>query len=503
MVLTLALTACTDGTLHTHGGGEAGHDHGEDVSVHTHYTEFTELFLEFEPLVAGRTSVFAAHVTKLDDFRPLTEGVLDVVLEQDGRAVARFRVQGPARPGLFTPGVAPRDAGQFELAVEIVSSQLETRHELGPITVFASSHDAHVQSAAPDGDVEYLKEQQWAAPFASAPVRTHPMRPSVPGHASVRAPGGASAEIRAPADGYLSLAEPLVPGRRVEAEAALGYLVPRLGEGSDLADLTVALARARAETELAEREVERLERLVARGAVPERRLFEAQQALQIAQSELHAARARIEGLEGGDGRSGMVLRAPVAGELIEVSVQAGTWVRAGEPLFRIAAPERRWLEIRVPERYAAALRQAGGAWFEDAARGTVVLDAASGARIVQASTAIDAHTRTASLVLEYPTAEGPEALGSRFAAHVFTAEPQSRLAVPRSAVILDGGRPVVYVQVGGESFARRPVELGIVDGAHVEVLRGLEPGERVVTEGAYYVRLAAAASGEIGHGHTH
>jgi membrane fusion protein, heavy metal efflux system len=37
----------------------------------------------------------------------------------------------------------------------------------------------------------------------------------------------------------------------------------------------------------------------------------------------------------------------------------------------------------------------------------------------------------------------------------------------------------------------------------VEVLRGLEPGERVVTEGAYYVRLAAAASGEIGHGHTH
>ncbi|MBU1982934.1 efflux RND transporter periplasmic adaptor subunit, partial [bacterium] len=64
--------------------------------------------------------------------------------------------------------------------------------------------------------------------------------------------------------------------------------------------------------------------------------------------------------------------------------------------------------------------------------------------------------------------------------------------------------PAAFVQVSGETFARRLLKTGIVDGDYVEVLSGLTEGERVVSEGAYKVKLASlGASDAIGHGHAH
>jgi multidrug efflux pump subunit AcrA (membrane-fusion protein) len=61
----------------------------------------------------------------------------------------------------------------------------------------------------------------------------------------------------------------------------------------------------------------------------------------------------------------------------------------------------------------------------------------------------------------------------------------------------------VYVMTGGESFARRLVRTGVRDGDWIEVVDGLEPGQRVVSRGAWLVKLASTRSGEIGHGHAH
>jgi membrane fusion protein, heavy metal efflux system len=265
----------------------------------------------------------------------------------------------------------------------------------------------------------------------------------------------------------------------------------------------VALEQAEANLSLAERDVLRLEQLYNQGAVPERRLAEARSALGVARAEANAARARVAQTQQGDRQSGLALRAPVAGTIVEANARPGAFTRAGDRLFRIAAPERRWVEIRVPEHFAQELPTASGAWLDAGTSRNIVLDATTGAQVIQVGTAIDPRTRTASVTLEYPTARGPEALGRRLPAGVFVSEPALRLAVPGSAVIEDGGRDVVYVQVGGELFARRPVALGIRDGELLEVLSGLEAGERVVSLGAYLVRLAAVGGDEIGHGHTH
>jgi hypothetical protein len=75
--------------------------------------------------------------------------------------------------------------------------------------------------------------------------------------------------------------------------------------------------------------------------------------------------------------------------------------------------------------------------------------------------------------------------------------------VPNAAVLMEAGRPYVFVQIGGERFARRFIQITFRDGDRVGNKSGVAPGERVVTRGAYEVQLASAAKGLPAEGHVH
>ena len=77
------------------------------------------------------------------------------------------------------------------------------------------------------------------------------------------------------------------------------------------------------------------------------------------------------------------------------------------------------------------------------------------------------------------------------------------VAVPESAIVDDAGQPVVFVQVGGESFERRAVQLGNRGSGLVQILGDVSPGERVVVSGAPLIRLASLSLQVPAHGHTH
>jgi hypothetical protein len=68
---------------------------------------------------------------------------------------------------------------------------------------------------------------------------------------------------------------------------------------------------------------------------------------------------------------------------------------------------------------------------------------------------------------------------------------------------MEAGRPYVFVQIGGESFARRYVDVASRDGDVVGLRSGVAVGDRVVTRGAYEVQLASAAKGLPAEGHVH
>jgi multidrug efflux pump subunit AcrA (membrane-fusion protein) len=77
------------------------------------------------------------------------------------------------------------------------------------------------------------------------------------------------------------------------------------------------------------------------------------------------------------------------------------------------------------------------------------------------------------------------------------------LVVPIISLVEEQGDFYVYVQLEGESFEKRLVKLGSNDGKKVQILSGINPGERVVTKGAQMVKLATQSGSVPAHGHEH
>ena len=80
---------------------------------------------------------------------------------------------------------------------------------------------------------------------------------------------------------------------------------------------------------------------------------------------------------------------------------------------------------------------------------------------------------------------------------------ENALILPLSALIEEQGNFFVYAQVAGESFDKREVETGAQDGVSVQIISGLNPGERIVTKGGYLVKLATQSGSVPAHGHEH
>jgi len=74
------------------------------------------------------------------------------------------------------------------------------------------------------------------------------------------------------------------------------------------------------------------------------------------------------------------------------------------------------------------------------------------------------------------------------------------LVVPESAIVDEGGKSVAFVQLAGETFEKRYVELGEKENGFLQVLSGLAEGEYVTTKGAYAV---AQAEHKDHDGHEH
>ncbi len=285
-----------------------------------------------------------------------------------------------------------------------------------------------------------------------------------------------SARMAAPVEGPV-VALAVREGDRVRA----GQRLARIGRarGDDASE-----ASARAALEREQLELERVERLVASGALPGEKLDEVQVRVSEARARLARASERL-----GDYR----IRAPWAGVVGRVHAVAGDFVAARAPLVEIFDPDSLVLRFGVPEDRAA-----------DVAVGQRVrtrLDAFGDRRFSGTVTRLypeidrGSHTRTVEAELDTAAALVP-GMFARLQLRLATVE--DALAVPREALLHPGGAPVVVVISADRKAERRRVRTGIDDGDRVQIRSGLQAGERVAVAGhgrlrdGMRVRLAGA-----------
>jgi membrane fusion protein, heavy metal efflux system len=510
-VLTLALAGCAP---HDHGARDHTHreEHREEADARpalsfTDWTEQTELFMELPALVKGAESACAVHVTKLDDFRALAAGSVAVILRRAG-GEERFSASAPTAPGIFRPVARPTAVGLRRLIVEIAAGDLSARHDLGDVTVFESADAARraiSEAAEPAGRITFLKEQQWPIPFATETVRERAMSESMTAPGVLVAPEEADLTVRAPVAGRVVRAEGGYPqvGREVAAGDVLAVLAPRL-EAADVASLDLAIQQGQLAVRYAENERRRLEGLRQEGAVPERRALEAKHAEDAARAALATAERRLAQFRrveatSGRGQGSVPLLSPIAGAIEQVQVAPGAFVEAGARLFRVLDVTRLRLEVRVAEVDAPGLSVRGASFtVPGGVRRELGADA-----LVGRSHAVDPRTRTLSYWFAVDNGDRSLAAGTLADVALQTGELRRALAVPESALVDDGGIPVVFVQVEGEVFERRIVRTTLRDRGYVAIEQGLSPGEHVVKRGAYAVKLASASGSIPAHGHAH
>lgn len=521
LALLVALPACHDehhSHEHTkdhvtgHDHHQAGHGHGDTPTVGTTlWGDTLELFSEHSPGEVGKPVSFLIHLTTISDFRALEEGTL--TLELDGPAPLRGETSTALRSGIFSVEVTPQKAGTYRgrLRVTGVTSGVVEGIEL---KVFDTAEQAAASVGEDDdqGVIEFLKEQQWGVPFGTAFVEKAAVIPSVVVSGRIETPPGGTAVIGAPVTGRLvSPVNGLPhPGTAVRKGQVLASLIPAPASPEAAARASLAVAEAGARLSAAGRALERAERLIQDEAISERELEDARREKQVAQESVNAARRGAElysGARGATSQGTWRLTAPIDGTLVAVLATPGATVSPGETLFRIVDTRELWIVARVPEQDAARLRDDQDASFKVAGLDTWSPIAITGenptASIVTIGRTVDPVSRTVDAIYSLKAPGDSLRVGGLVQVSLPAGEVFDGVTIPRSALIDQDGRAVVYVQADGEHFQERAVRTGPRAGNQVAIRDGLQVGERIVTRGAHLVRLADQASGEAAHGHIH
>jgi membrane fusion protein (multidrug efflux system) len=241
------------------------------------------------------------------------------------------------------------------------------------------------------------------------------------------------------------------------------------------------LAQSQAKLVQAEHEYNRWKTLAEKGYAAKAAVDQYQAAYLSAQADVAAARARQ-----GDRQ----IRAPFAGVVGLSDIAPGALVNPGAPIVTLDDLASVRVDFQVPEQSLSQIHEGQGI---DAA-----VDAYPGqrvhGRIQRIDTRIDERTRAITARAEFPNPDLRLKPGMLIRVAISRGQRQA-LAAPESAVSVQGDSAFVYVirQMGARTVAeQRPVVTGLRQDNFVEILDGVQPGERIVGDGLNKVQPGQA-----------
>jgi len=237
----------------------------------------------------------------------------------------------------------------------------------------------------------------------------------------------------------------------------------------------------------ARREMDRTVKLKEAGLATQQALDEAKSAEEAARAAADAAKAQLAMAETRLAKG--LLRAPIDGVVALRNVNVGDYVEnmgSPAPMFRIVDNRRLELTANVPSARMAALKVGQPfAFTSDAFPGKEF----SG-KVSFINPTADEASRTVKVKAEVPNADETLKAGLFVKGRIVTGKRAGILVVPRSALVSwdTATRQAAVFVVDGGVARRVTVETGAAPGDRVEVVKGLAPGQEVVTRGGFNLR---------------
>ena len=384
-------------------------------------------------------------------------------------------------------------------------------------------------AAASTGTVKFLMEQQWLIHMKLAQPEEQTVARQITTTGRVIPAANSQAIVAPPVSGILS-------GRslpRVGQHVARGQAVAVVQQTATSAEqaqvraaaATLSLENARLEADrrtasgeleaarvrldLATKEAERARRLYDRKAFSERQLQAAEADLKGAKAAYDAAAKRLEALGSspavanasrgvGSANANYTVSAPLSGYVTKVNKSIGEQVQPGEAIIEISNLDTVWVEAPIFERDLSRLAGNVSATFTTPA----YPDQEFKGVVLDIGAVIDEQTRASKVIFQLPNAGRALRLGMQANVRLDAGEQVTAMLIPKEAVLEHEGKQIVYVLLSGEEFERREVVVGDEMGNKIAVLSGLNKGERVVTQGAYQLKLQELRPADAG-AHTH
>ena len=366
-------------------------------------------------------------------------------------------------------------------------------------------------ATTPTGIVQFRMEQQWLIHMKLAKAQQSELSAQVYSTGRVIPVPSSRALVASPVGGIIdSRALPQI-GQRV-ARGELLATVLQTPTAAEAAQIRIENSRVDAERRrLAQAEIEARARLSAAAAESDRakRLVEmkaySQRQLEAAEADRKAAEAiltgiqeQIKALQTSQVVANYQVTAPISGTVVTLKKSPGEEARPGEPILEIVALDQVWVEAPVFEKDLGRVRRNVTAVFTTAA----FPDKEFQGRLVNIGSVVDQQSRTATAVFEVNNASGDLKLGMQANLRLGVGEKKRVLLVPKESILDNEGKKIVYVLRTGEEFERRDVVAGDEYGDKVAIVSGVNPGERVVTQGAYQLKLQELRPANAG-AHTH
>jgi RND family efflux transporter MFP subunit len=263
-------------------------------------------------------------------------------------------------------------------------------------------------------------------------------------------------------------------GSAVRAGAPLARIADHLQRAAH-ASASADVRSAESAVESARRRAERLERLLAGGAVSAEDAEDGRQAVRSAESQLEAARSRMASAS--EALAHTVVRAPIAGIVSVRSVDAGDLVQPATAMFEVLDPSSMRLEAAIPSAQLGVLELGAAVEFTVAAYPGRVFTG----RIERVSPSVDAATRQVPVTVTIDNRDGRLVAGL-FAEGRITVATRNAVIAPASAVSDERGSGPSALRVTGGRVSRVPVDarLDRGDEAVVEIVSGLAVGDTVL-----------------------
>jgi membrane fusion protein, heavy metal efflux system len=384
-------------------------------------------------------------------------------------------------------------------------------------------------AATSTGTVKFRMEQQWLIRMKLALVEEQTVARQITATGRVIPAANSQAIVAPPVGGILSGRNLPRVGQHV-ARGQLIAVVQQTATSAEQAQVRAAAASlslenarleadrrtasgeleaARVRLDLATKESARAQRLYERKAFSERQLQAAEADLKAAKAVYDAAARRVEALSSspaianasrgvGSANASYTVSAPLSGYVTKVNKSIGEQVQPGEAILEISNLDTVWVEAPIFERDLSRLGGNVSATFTTPA----YPDQEFKGVVLDIGAVVDEQTRASKVIFQLPNGGRALRLGMQANVRLDAGEQVTAMLIPKEAVLEHEGRKIVYVLLSGEEFERREVVAGDEMGGKIAVLSGLNKGERVVTQGAYQLKLQELQPADAG-AHTH